>query len=115
VTGQPIRVLLDEDVFKDLAEALRRRGWDAVHVAEVGSLGLSDEAHLERCAREGRVMFTFNVSDFPELHARWLREGKHHAGILLCPQRAFREVLRRLPAKLGGLQHQDFADRLEWI
>ncbi|MBC8445618.1 MAG: DUF5615 family PIN-like protein [Chloroflexi bacterium] len=46
-----IRLLIDEDVSKgpQLAAALRRRGFDAMAVQEVGRMGFSDEEQLD-CA-----------------------------------------------------------------
>ncbi len=41
-----IKLLIDEDVHLALAEALRRRGHDAIHVREVDRLGLDDESQL---------------------------------------------------------------------
>ena len=42
-----IKLLVDEDVHLALADALRRRGHDAVHVREVDRLGLDDESQLK--------------------------------------------------------------------
>ncbi len=36
------KLLLDEDVHFNLASALRKRGYDAIHVQELDRKGLSD-------------------------------------------------------------------------
>ncbi len=41
-----IEVFLDEDVHSGLADALRRRGYDAVHAQELDRKGRSDSDHL---------------------------------------------------------------------
>lgn len=63
-----IPLLLDEGLPRGAAQALRERGWDAVHVWDLGMQGASDEDLLERAAREGRVVVTLD-SDFPRLLA----------------------------------------------
>jgi predicted nuclease of predicted toxin-antitoxin system len=59
-----IKLLIDEDVHLALAEALRRRGHDAIHVREVDRLGLDDESQLEYAAEHHRCFVTFNVGEF---------------------------------------------------
>ena len=58
-----IKLLIDEDVHLALAEALRRRGHDAVHVREVERLGLDDECQLKFAAHQRRCFVTFNVGE----------------------------------------------------
>jgi predicted nuclease of predicted toxin-antitoxin system len=66
-----IRLPIDEDVSKgpQLAAALRRRGFDARAVQEVGRIGFSDEELLDYAAAEGRAFLTFNIKDLVR-HAR---------------------------------------------
>ena len=54
-----IKLLFDEGVGLTLAEALRRRRHDAVHVREVERLGLDDESQLEYAAEHRRCFVTF--------------------------------------------------------
>lgn len=58
------RFVTDEDVFGDIAVALRRHGYDAVSTPEVGRLTEDDPSQLEWAASEGRVLVSFNVGDF---------------------------------------------------
>jgi Domain of unknown function (DUF5615) len=62
-----IRLYLDEDIFKDVARALRLRGFDAVGVHELSRQGLSDADHLDYAASEDRALFTFNAPDYLDL------------------------------------------------
>ena len=98
------RLLLDEDVHGALAPALRKRGYDVVHVVEEKRLGLSDESQLVHAAAQGRCLMTFNVGDFVQLHNRWAGSGRGHAGIVVSRQLPVGETLRRL---LILLQRED--------
>lgn len=76
-----IRLYLDENLSPKIAEQLKLRGIDAVSVRELGKLGGSDESHLERATRLGRVLVTSDV-DF----LRFASEGINHAGIVFGAQ-----------------------------
>jgi len=76
-----IRLYLDENLSPKIAEQLKLRGIDAVSVRDLGRLGESDESHLERATRLGRVLVTSDV-DFLRLAA----EGIDHAGIVFGVQ-----------------------------
>jgi predicted nuclease of predicted toxin-antitoxin system len=65
-----VRFLLDEDVHLGLADALRKRGYDARHTGEEGRFGAPDTEQLEHAAAEGRTLVTFNVGHFVQLHVR---------------------------------------------
>jgi hypothetical protein len=110
-----IRFFTDEDVYGAIATALRRAQLDVYSTPEVGRRGLSDESQLEWAAAEGRVFFTFNVAHFAELHAIWLRQGRHHPGIVVSSQRPIGDTVRRLLHLSGALDAQSMRDRLEFL
>ena len=90
-----IRFFTDEDIYAAIATALRREESMSQSTPEVGRRGQSDESQLEWASAEGRVFFTFNVSHLRELHAAWLRQGRHHAGIVFrVSARHWRQVRR---------------------
>ena len=99
-----LRLCFDEDVHAALAPALRKRGYDAVHVLEEQRLGVPDESQLAVAAAEGRCLVTFNVGDFVQLHNQWFRKSRAHAGIIVSKQLPVGEALRRL---LALLQKED--------
>lgn len=76
-----ISLYLDENLSPKIANQLKLRGIDAVSVRELGTLGDSDDTHLERAARLGRVLVTSDV-DFLRLAA----EGIEHLGIVFGVQ-----------------------------
>jgi len=105
----------DEDVYAAVANALRKAGWDAVSTPEAGRLGESDESQLAWAAGQGRVLVTFNVAHFAELHAAWMRQGRHHVGIVVSSQRPVGDMLRRLLHLAGTLEADALQDRLEFL
>ena len=54
------KLLLDEHLSPDLAEALRKRGVDAIAVAASALSTLLDEELFAKAADLGRVIVTFN-------------------------------------------------------
>lgn len=68
-------------------------------------VGQGDEDHLDYATAQGRVLCTFNVSDFYHLHTEYLAQGKPHAGIVLMQQQrhTIGEQMRRL-LKLASLK-----------
>lgn len=109
------RFLTDEDVFADMAIALRRHGYDAVSTPEVGRLTEDDSSQLEWAASQERVLMSFNVGDFVRIHGEWLRSGRHHAGLIVSEQRPLGETLRRLLSLATALSAEEMRDRLEFL
>ena len=110
-----IRFFTDEDVYGAIAVALRRAKIDVSSTPEVGRRGQSDESQLEWASAEGRVFFTFNVAHLAQLHATWLRQGRHHAGIVVSRQRPIGDVVRRLLHLSGELDAESMRNRLEFL
>ncbi len=77
------RFLLDENVHLAVAEGLRRRGFDAVHLREFGWLGAADHLVLERAVREHRLVVTRDLRDFSPLAGLYRERGKPIPGILI--------------------------------
>jgi len=111
----PARFFTDEDVYAAVAAGLRKAGWDAQSTPEAGRLGESDESQLDFAAADGRVVVTFNVAHFAALHAEWMRQGRHHAGIVVSSQRPIGDVLRRLLRLATALDAEALCDRLEYL
>lgn len=105
----------DEDVYAAIAPALRKAGLDALSSAEAGRLGESDESQLAFAAGQGRVLVTFNVAHFAAIHAAWLRQGRHHAGIVVSRQRPIGDILRQLLHLARTLDAETVENRLEYL
>ena len=113
-----LRYHLDEDCQSAaLASALRQHGIEVVTTNEAGIAGADDAAQLEHAARQGAAIVSNNICDYTALHARWLAEGRRHAGIVLFPQQGYfiGEVVRRLAHLRRTLSAEEMQDRLEWL
>ena len=77
------KVFTDEDLQSAVAVQLRAAGFDAIATSEVNRLGQSDPSQLLWATQEGRILGTYNVSDFARMHYQWMQQGIHHAGIVV--------------------------------
>ncbi len=59
-----LALFLDEDVRVVLAEILRQRGYDVVHVLEVDRGGQDDPEQLAYAVSYGRAMLTHNIRHY---------------------------------------------------
>lgn len=58
---------------------------------------------------------TFNIADFEALADEYFRQGKKHFGIIVSPQRSFRETLRRLLRLTSKFTRESLADQLIYL
>lgn len=95
-----MRLLIDQNLARQVAVALRNAGHDAVHTAERGLSRAEDTEILELAAREGRVVVSEDT-DFSMLLARagagtpsfvLIRSGEP-----LTPDRQVEMLLANLP------------------
>jgi hypothetical protein len=77
---------LDECIDRPVAEALRARGFDILTALDAGQGGRLDEEQLQLAWSLGRVLITYDRSDFRRLHAMYVRAGRRHGGIVTIPQ-----------------------------
>ncbi len=99
-TGDTPALLLDEMHAPAVAEALRRRGYDVVALAESPDLrALSDEELFSWAAACRRRIVTENVKDFRHLFLRAEESGHRHATVLYTSSRTFPRS-RRNPGTL---------------
>ena len=77
-----LRLLLDEDAQdKDLVKQLRSTGHDVMTVNELRLRTLDDREILRAAWADHRLLVTYNVDDFRNLHAA----GVNHSGIaVIC-------------------------------
>ena len=67
MNGDSIKLLLDEHIWEGLAEALRERGYDVIHINHTEFRGIDDAPLLEMAAAGGRTVLTYNHRDFAPL------------------------------------------------
>lgn len=99
-----MRLLLDEMYSERVAELLRERRHDAVHVRDIGLGGSPDADVLARAADEGRTLVTENAADFLPL-----LDLRQSAGLPMTP------VLIALTAGrgVGGTLHTQLATAVD--
>jgi len=113
-----IRLYFDEDSMRRaLVEALRKRGIDILTALEAGTIEEPDGDQLEYATTRGRVIYSFNVADFCQIHGQWLTKRKSHAGIILARQRQYSvgEQMRRLLKLVSTMSADDMQNRLEFL
>lgn len=113
-----IRLYLDEDAMDgDLVDALRLRGVDITTALSEGMIHRDDRDHLDYATSHGRVLYSFNMGDYLELHAEYLEQGKHHAGLILAQQQKFSlgEQMRRLLKIVNNRTAEAMQDQVEFL
>lgn len=114
------RFYLDEDIPREVGRILTQRSHDVVHVFDLGGRSMIDPEHLLAAARAGRILVTFNRSDFRQLHQLWItlnvwgNSHQPHAGILTSwgqvPANDWAELIHNFVDQTGSLD-----DRMwEW-
>jgi hypothetical protein len=113
-----IRYYIDEDAAeKRLVAGLRSAGLDVVTVGEAGLLSAPDEDQLRFAAREGRTLFSFNVSDFMRLHQEYVRNGETHSGIAVITGQRYSigQRVRLLIELTKQFSADEMVDRIEFL
>jgi hypothetical protein len=100
-----------------LVRALEARGIDVTTASMEGMIEHSDKDHLELATQLGRVLLSFNVGDFYQLHTNYLTSGKSHAGIILCPQQRYSigEQMRRLLRLIAAKSAEEMRNSVEFL
>ncbi len=113
-----IRLYLDEDSMRQaLVQALRARGVDVMTALEAHMIDRADEEHLDYATVQGRVLYSFNVGDFYDLHTAFMGRGKSHAGIILVRQQRYSvgEQMRRLLKLLTANSAEEMRNQVAFL
>ena len=109
------RLYLDEDVSVLVATLLRSRGFETLTTLEVGNLGETDERQLEYAANDGLTLLTHNRADFEQLAARYLTDGRRHAGIIIAVRRLPHDIVRRVLTVINQHTADEIADNVWYL
>ncbi|MCI2429030.1 DUF5615 family PIN-like protein [Candidatus Acetothermia bacterium] len=109
------KLLIDENVHERLAEALRRRSFDAITVSEVSRKGRSDPEQLDFAISQERAVLTFNLVDYERLAVECFHRSREHFGIIVSPERHFRDLLSRVLKLLREWEADDFKDQIIYL
>ena len=113
-----IRLYVDEDAMtRILVKALRARGTDVTTVFEEGMTGLNDTEQLEYAYQLGRVLYSFNLSHFYQLHREYLKNGKNHAGIIVVYRQRYTigEQIKRLLNVINTISAEEMKNNFEFL
>ena len=109
------RLHLDADTsIKALHKALRERGHDVTRTPTAWMpLDADDRTQLLGATAQGRILFTFNISDFLALAKTY---PEHH-GILLATQNRWtlRELVDTLDRMLSETDTDDWIGQVRWL
>ncbi|MEO0458897.1 MAG: DUF5615 family PIN-like protein [Cyanobacteria bacterium P01_A01_bin.114] len=113
----PIRLFIDEDSMDQrLVAALRARGVEVTTVGEVSTIGFRDDEQLSLATSQGRVLYTFNVGDFCQLHRAYREQGRSHAGIIISSQEySVSQQMRRVLALMANQSAEAMVDHLTFL
>ncbi|MGB8259983.1 MAG: DUF5615 family PIN-like protein [Terracidiphilus sp.] len=120
-----LKLLLDEHVAPAVATGLRQRrpAWEAYAMPEWQGgflLGKPDEICLSQATTHGLTLVTFDLRTFPTLLESWFREGRSHAGAILCDDRTIQpwevgQLVRALEAVCLRSSALDWTNRVEFL
>ena len=119
-----MRLLLDEQYSREIAEQLRERGHDVTAVKEHPELeGIDDEPLLRQARDDRRALLTNNVRDFAPLARQWAAGGEDHAGLIFTSDESMprsRNTIGLYVERLSELLHANpdddaFRNRVEWL
>ncbi len=101
----------------DVVRGLRSRGVDVLTATDAGMVAREDEDHLAFATRENRVLYSFNVADYHEIHTTWIALGRDHAGLILSHQNRYSvgEQIRRILRLIGSLSAEAMRSRVEFV
>jgi len=111
-----IKIYTNESVDVAIAEGLRRRGVDAFSARDSDNLGLTDEEQLIYTGKEKATIFTHDT-DFLQIAARWMVEGRTHLGIIYCHQKTYPigVCIRQLRILTAVLTSEDMINHIEFL
>jgi Domain of unknown function (DUF5615) len=113
-----IRLYFDEDSMRHaLVHALRARSIDVQTALDAEMIERLVEHHLEFATTQGRVLCSFNVADFYQLHTRHMAQHESHTGIVLARQQQYSvgKYRRRLLKLIAHLTAEDMQNRVEFL
>ncbi|BAY66185.1 hypothetical protein NIES22_62980 [Calothrix brevissima NIES-22] len=112
-----IRLFIDEDSMDQrFIQALRARGVDVTTVAEVETISSSDKEQLNLATELQRVLYTFNVGDFCQLHRVYIEENISHTGIIISSQDySIGEQMRRVLKLMATKSAEEMINELVFL
>jgi len=111
-----IKIYTDESVDVAIAQGLQRRGVEAFSARDRDKLGLTDEEPLGFAREEKATIFTHDT-DFLQIAAQWIDDGRTHCGVIYCHQtmHGIGDCIRNLKILVAVLTQEDMIDHIEFL
>ena len=111
-----VRIYTNESVNVTIVEGSEKKGRGCLFCRDTDNLGLTDEEQLSYGCKEKSTIFTHDT-DFLQIGARWMEEGKTHHGIIYCHQKRYSigECVRKLRMLTSLLSSEDIVDHIEFL
>lgn len=118
-----MKLALDHDYSRRIAEQLRDGGHDVVAAVENGWHQEDDEPLLALCVADRRALLTNNVGDFTAIARRWVVDGRQHCGLIFTSDASLprgRDTIGKFVGLLDELLelHSEldaFTNRVHWL
>lgn len=114
-----VAVYTDEDITRELAPALRERGFDALSANEAGMLHADDIEQLRYAAQHDMALLTCNADDFLSLAQQYAQQGLTHSGIIVSSEqfsrRRFGELLRLMLVLLNARSAEELHNTVIYL
>lgn len=111
----PPKLYLDENVHKQVASALRIRGYDVMSAHEKENWGLSDSEQLDYAISNERAVFTFDPRDFIQLHELYIEKEQDHFGIIVSDQISLGKTISKLSNLMVERDREELKNALLWL
>jgi hypothetical protein len=109
------KLLLDEHIWEYLAKILRERGYDVIHVTEVGLVATPDDLIMKYAVGEHRAVVTFNIKHYIPLSIQYFEDGKEHYGIVVSKVLSQGELQRRVIRLLESVIAEELMNTVKYL
>ena len=112
------RLYIDEDAMsRALVQGLRARSIDVLTVFDCQMTGQNDLEQLTFSTAQKRVIYTFNVGDFCQLHKGFLSQKIEHAGIIVVHRLHYSvgEQLKQLLSLINKFNAEEMRNNLYFL
>lgn len=113
-----IRLYIDEDASRiSFIQALRNSAINLVTTSEANNLSYSDSEQLIWATQNERVIYTFNVRDYCQLHTVYIEQGRKHTRIIVAERQSYSvgEQLRGLQKLIAKKSSEEMINQLVFI
>ena len=113
-----IKLYIDEDASREaFINALHRANIDCLTTSEANNLSCSDSEQLIWATSNNRVIYTFNVRDYCQLHTSYMQSEKNHQGIIVVERQSYSigEQLRGIQKLVDTFSAEELQNQLVFI